>query len=77
MAALICVDGLLPLGPDLPQQAPSLLGGTGAADWRRARRSSASSSLIPGGGTAEQLGLIQKSIGSVSDWMDDFTSSTT
>ena len=30
-------------------------------------------SMIPGGSTVEQLGLIQKSVSSVSDWMTSFT----
>jgi hypothetical protein len=73
MIALICVDGILPLGPNYVDKALSFLqkGGTSALEqndsYQRVK------SVIPGGSTAEQLGLIQKSVGSVADWMNSFT----
>jgi len=51
-----------------------LVGGTGAADLEGSESFKRVRSLVPGGDTGEQLGLIQKSIGSVSSWMGDFTS---
>jgi hypothetical protein len=75
MAALVCYDGLLPLGPDYLSKLTSLLGGTGAADLEGSEAFQRVRSLVPGGGTGEQLGLIQKSMGSVGTWMHDFTSS--
>jgi len=73
MAALICVDGLLPLGPDyltklisvLDKSAPSELESNGT--FQRVR------SLVPGGEPKGQLGFIQQSMGSVRNWMSDFT----
>jgi hypothetical protein len=73
MVALMCVDGIVPLGPDYIDKALSFLqkGGTSAleenASFQRLK------SAIPGGSTAEQLGLIQRSVGSVADWMNSFT----
>jgi hypothetical protein len=75
MAALVCYDGLLPLGPDYLSKLTSLLGGTGAADLEGSEAFQRVRSLVPGDGTGEQLGFIQKSMGSVGTWMHDFTSS--
>jgi hypothetical protein len=72
MAALMCFDGIIPLGPDYIEKALSFLqkGGPGALEendsFQRIK------SVIPGSGTVEQLGLIQKSVGSVADWMQSF-----
>jgi hypothetical protein len=74
MAALICFDGLIPLGPDYLSKLVGLLGGTGASDLEQNETFNRVKSMIPGGETKEQLGLIQKSIGSVGSWMEDFTS---
>jgi hypothetical protein len=73
MVALICYDGLIPLGPDYINKALTFLqqGGTGALEendsYQRLK------SAIPGGGTGGQLDLIQKTVGSVADWMNGFT----
>lgn len=73
MVALICVDGIVPLGPDYAGKALSFLnvGGTSALEenesFQRVK------SLIPGSGTAGQLGLIKQTVGSVSDWMNAFS----
>jgi hypothetical protein len=73
MAALICFDGLIPLGPGYLSKLTSMLGGSGTADLEGNETFNRVKSMIPGGQTQEQLGLIQKSIGSVGTWMDDFT----
>ena len=73
MVALMCVDGIVPLGPGYIDKALSFLqqGGTTALEenesFQRVK------SAIPGGSTAEQLDLIQRSVGSVADWMNSFT----
>ena len=74
MVALMAVDGILPLGPGYLDKALSFL------HERRTRRSLRKTthhqrikSMIPGGSTVEQFGLIQKSVSSVSDWMNSFT----
>jgi hypothetical protein len=74
MAALICFDGLIPLGPDYLNKLVTMLGGTGATDLEQNETFGRVKSMIPGGQTKEQLGLIQKSIGSVGSWMENFTS---
>jgi hypothetical protein len=73
MIALMTVDGLVPLGPNYIEKAITFLqkGGTSALEqndsYQRIK------TVIPGGSTVEQLGLIQKSVGSVADWMNGFT----
>jgi hypothetical protein len=73
MAALICYDGLLPLGPDFLSKVLSAIDSTGAPDLAKNESFQRVQSLIPGGGPDGQLGLIQKSMGSVRDWMANFT----
>jgi hypothetical protein len=73
MVALMTVDGLVPLGPDYVSKALGFLqkGGTTALEQNDAYQRI--KSAIPGGSTVEQLGLISKSLSSVSDWMTSFT----
>ncbi|WP_435009466.1 hypothetical protein P12x_000718 [Tundrisphaera lichenicola] len=73
MAALIAFDGLIPLGPDYLEKILKIVGGSGASDLESNETFNRVKSLVPGGGTKEQLGLIQKSMGSVGDWMKNFT----
>lgn len=72
MAALICLDGLVPLGPDFINAAISRMQGMGAGDLERNERFQQIRSLIPGGDAGGQLGFIQQAMGSVSGWMQSF-----
>jgi len=74
MAALICFDGILPLGPDFMSKALSLLQKTGATDLEKNQRFQQVRSLIPGKDTQEQLGFMQKGLGAVQDWVHHFVS---
>jgi hypothetical protein len=73
MIALMCFDGIIPLGPDYIDKAISFLqkGGPNALEengsYQRMK------SAIPGSSAVEQLGLVQKTVGSVADWMNSFT----
>lgn len=73
MAALICFDGLIPLGPGYLQKLTSVLGGTGTSDLESNETFQRVRSLVPGGDSKGQLSLIQRSIGDVGTWMQDFT----
>jgi hypothetical protein len=73
MAALICFDGLIPLGPGYLNKLVSLVGGTGTSELEGHETFQRVKSLIPGGGPDGQLNFIQKSIGQVTGWMSDFT----
>jgi hypothetical protein len=73
MVALICVDGLLPLGPDYLSKLINVLDTSGPKQLEENTTFQRVRSLIPGGETTKQLGFIQQSMKSVHDWMADFT----
>jgi hypothetical protein len=72
MAALVCVDGLVPLGPEFINRAVSHLQGMSANVLEGNERFQQIRSLIPGGNAASQLGFIQQTVGQVSGWMGNF-----
>jgi hypothetical protein len=73
MVALICVDGLLPLGPDFLSKLISLINTSGPSELEQNTTFQKVRSLVPGGETKGQLGFIQESMKSVHDWMANFT----
>jgi hypothetical protein len=73
MIALMTFDGLIPLGPNYIDKAISFLQKDGPSALEASDSYQRIKSAIPGGSTVEQLGLIQKSLGSVADWMNSFT----
>jgi hypothetical protein len=75
MAALVCFDGLIPLGPDFILRALETLGNMSPQDLEQNSTFKGVSSLIPGGNPAGQLGFINQSFDSVKGWMTDFVSS--
>jgi hypothetical protein len=72
MAALICLDGLIPLGPDFIEKAQSTLGNLNPSELSSHPTFSRIASLIPGGNADGQLGFIGSSFESVKGWMSDF-----
>jgi hypothetical protein len=74
MAALVCFDGLIPLGPDFILKALNTLGGMSPHDLEQNATFKGVKDLIPGGNTAGQLGFINQSFDSVKGWMSDFVS---
>lgn len=75
MAALVCLDGLIPLGPDFIQQAQSVLSRTNPSDLEDNQTFSRINEAIPGQGTAGKLNFIGRSFDSVQGWMSDFVTS--
>lgn len=75
MAALVCFDGLIPLGPDFILKAQSVLSGLQPSDLQQNGMFQRLSSLIPGGNPAGQLGFIGESFASTSGWMSNFVAS--
>jgi hypothetical protein len=75
MVALMTVDGLVPLGPDYLGKAVGFLQKDGASALESNDTFQRVKAAIPGGSTVEQLGLIQKTVSSVTDWMQSFTKS--
>jgi hypothetical protein len=75
MAALVCFDGLVPLGPDFVLKGLSTLQGMSPNDLEQNNTFKGVKSLIPGGDSAGQLSFISSSMDSVKGWMTDFVSS--
>jgi hypothetical protein len=75
MGALICLDGLLPLGPDFLVKALSYFDKTGSGDLEKNERFQLVKSMIPGADTKEQMGYIATGVGAVKDWMGSFVAS--
>ena len=74
MAALVCFDGLLPLGPDFILAVGDRLGQMQPSELKENQAFNKISDLIPGGNPAGKLSFIGESFGSVSSWMGNFVS---
>ncbi|MEB3292259.1 MAG: hypothetical protein VKJ24_03790 [Synechococcales bacterium] len=74
MVALMCFDGLIPLGADFLSKGLSTLGSLSPEELGKNQTFKSVSSLIPGGGLPGQLGFIGQSFESVQGWMGDFIS---
>ena len=75
MAALIAVDGLIPLGPNFILKAQSILGQLNTSQLEANPTFQNISIAIPGGSTAGKLGFIGDSFTSAQGWMTNFVSS--
>lgn len=74
MAALICLDGLIPLGPDFILKAQSTLGSLSPQELDQNSTFNRVKSLVPGNGVGGQLDFIGTSFDSVKGWMSNFVS---
>ncbi len=72
MAALICVDGLVPLGPDFTDVVLAKLHQMNASDLENEATFKPLSGIIPGENTASQLSFITESFSAVEGWIDGF-----
>lgn len=72
MAALVCFDGLIPLGPDFILKTMDRITGMGPDELEHNQTFKGIKDQIPGGNTAGQLGFITESFDSVRGWMSDF-----
>ena len=75
MAALVCYDGLIPLGPDFALKALSSIQDMKPNDLQSNKTFKAVKDLIPGGNAAGQLSFVTESFASTKDWMDGFVAS--
>jgi hypothetical protein len=75
MAALVCFDGLVPLGPDFALKGLSTLQGMSPKDLEENTTFKGVKDLIPGGNSAGQLSFVTQSMDSVKGWMTDFVGS--
>lgn len=74
MAALVCFDGLIPLGPDFIMMTQDWIARLSPSDVQENPAFKSIGSMIPGGSPAAQLGFIGESFDSVSGWMSSFVS---
>lgn len=72
MAALICLDGLIPLGPDFLLKAQATLSNTSPQELDKNSTFNRIKSLVPGGNVGSQLDFIGTSFDSVKGWMGNF-----
>lgn len=75
MAALVCFDGLIPLGPDFALKALSGIKDMQTSDLRENRTFKAVKNLIPGSNMEKQMGFITESVESTQGWMNRFVES--
>lgn len=75
MVALVCVDGLIPLGPDFILKALSSLNQTSPQDLEKNSTFQRINNDIPGGNSEGKLNFIGESFDSVKGWMSDLVAS--
>jgi hypothetical protein len=75
MAALVCFDGLVPLGPDFILKGLNTIDSTSPADLEHNQTFRGVNELIPGNNSAEKKGFITQSFDSVKGWMSSFVTS--
>ncbi|MGA9378154.1 MAG: hypothetical protein WBV73_05245 [Phormidium sp.] len=75
MAALVCFDGLIPLGPDFIQKVLSNFNTMSPQELQQNQSFDSVKDLIPGGSMEGKKNFITESFDSVSGWMSDFVSS--
>ena len=72
IAALICIDGLIPLGPDFILKVGDTLGNLSSGDLENNETFKRIKGFIPGGNSSGQLAFIGDSFSSVNGWLDNF-----
>jgi hypothetical protein len=76
MAALVCFDGIIPLGPAFADKALSTLQGMSPNELEGNQTFKGVRQLIPGGDSAGQLGFITQSVDQTRGWLNGFVDST-
>ncbi len=75
MVALVCFDGLIPLGPDFVNRVGDIIGGMSSAGLQQNPLFKRVNNLIPGDGTEGKLDFIGNSFDAVRGWMSNLVSS--
>ncbi|MDB9375133.1 hypothetical protein [Nodularia sphaerocarpa] len=70
MVALVCVDGLIPLGPDFIDKALSVINQMNPQELQQNSTFQGIQDAIPGNNAAGKLNFIGESFDSVKGWMD-------
>ncbi|MDT9180369.1 MAG: hypothetical protein P5702_13915 [Limnospira sp. PMC 1291.21] len=74
MAALVCLDGLIPLGPDFIQKGLSIIANLTPSELEKSEGFKRINPMIPGGDPDGKLHFVQESFNSVTGWMSGFVS---
>jgi hypothetical protein len=75
MAALVCFDGLVPLGADFATKGLDAIKGMSPGDLEKNQTFKGVRELIPGDNSAGQLSFITESFESTKGWMEEFVTS--
>ncbi|BAZ36982.1 Tudor [Calothrix sp. NIES-4101] len=76
MAALVCIDGILPLGPDFLGKIQSIITGADTSAITQNPLFSTVSSTLPGDNTNDKLSFITQGFNSVQGWMGNLVAKT-
>ena len=75
MVALVCIDGLIPLGPDFILKVQSILNQTSPQELERNTTFQNINDVIPGNNPTGKLNFIGESFDSVKGWMSNLVNS--
>ncbi|QDU96890.1 hypothetical protein [Lignipirellula cremea] len=76
LAALVALDGLIPLGPDFMSKVLGAMDRTGVSEFQSNPRFAAISKLMPANSAAEQLSFVKESVAGIEGWANSFVKST-
>ncbi|KYC43239.1 hypothetical protein WA1_14185 [Scytonema hofmannii PCC 7110] len=76
MVALVCLDGVLPLGPDFLSKIQEVMSGTNTGAIAQNPLFSAINNFLPGSNPSDKVGFITQGFNSVQGWMNNLVSKT-
>lgn len=76
MMALVCIDGVLPLGPNFLSKIHEVMSGTGESTIAQNPIFSAISNFIPGSSPTDKIGFVSQGFNAVEGWMNGIVAKT-
>lgn len=76
MVALVCIDGMLPLGPNFLSKIHGIISGADASIVAQNPVFLAVNNFLPGNNPGEKFGFITQAFNSVQGWMNDLVAKT-
>jgi hypothetical protein len=76
MVALVCLDGILPLGPDFLSKIHEVISGTNANAITQNPVFLGINNFLPGSNSSDKVGFISQGFNSVQGWMNNLVSKT-
>lgn len=76
MIALVCLDGILPLGPDFLSKIQAIISGSNASVVDTNPAFTAIQNYLPGSNSADKFGFITQSFNAVQGWMNGLIAKT-